>query len=198
MLKWTFSNNKNDLYSSLSGPHSTVSQRQSLLVLKTHRCWYLSFQSLCAEKPVRFGGSPKSPILFLHLIACVCMFVCVCVHVWWMCTYVCMGECTCMPMFRGGLQMPSFTALHLPSEAVSLLSLELVGLTELTEQQTPQDLSVSASLTSGLYVFFMWMLKIQLRSSCLHKKHFTKWVISPTRLPTFNSSSIEKQGSFSS
>lgn len=59
-----------------------------------------------------------------------------------------------MPMFRGGLQMPSFTALHLPSEAVSLLSLELVGLTELTEQQTPQDLSVSASLTSGLYVFF--------------------------------------------
>lgn len=50
--------------------------------------------------------------------------------------------------------MPSSTALHFPSEAGSLLSLELVGLTGLAEQQTPQDLSVSASLTSELYVFF--------------------------------------------
>lgn len=60
-----------------------------------------------------------------------------------------------MHMFRGGLQMSSSTAPHLLSEAGSLLSLELTGLPGLAERQTPQDLSVSASLNQDYTFIFL-------------------------------------------
>lgn len=50
---------------------------------------------------------------------------------------------------------------------------------------SPRDTPVSISLVSGLqgYItmpsFFIWILKIAFRSSCLNSKHFANWVIFP-------------------
>lgn len=155
---------------------STISTVQMEVIAPSS---FMRLDSICTDS----WGNPPSLFGNNYLINRAIFLICflwigntrvMCVHV--SVIYVCASACGSLVDMR-----------YSPWLLLTLFLRQVSDLTRLVNQQVPGILSLllSAKITGMLCQFFCGCWKSKLRSSCLHRKHFTKWAISQVPMVNF-------------